>query len=64
MSLVTLLLCPRGKSPRCLLNRKLGGPLNGSGRCVEVKNLVPQEETKLPFLSWFTCRNDKLFSKC
>jgi hypothetical protein len=35
---------PRVKSPRCLLNRRLGGPQNQSGRRGEEKNLLPLPE--------------------
>jgi len=34
------LLYPRGKSPRCALSRRLGGPQSRSGRGGEEKNFV------------------------
>jgi hypothetical protein len=47
-------LYARGKNPRYTLNRRLGGPQNGSVRFREQKNRLPMLAIKTPFLGLAT----------
>jgi hypothetical protein len=44
VSFTCQLLYPRGKIPRCPLDRRLGGPQNCSECCGEEKNVIPWSE--------------------